>query len=133
MKETFVKKQNLVLKGGKGKYDITVPVPFDFIKHPREGTTIRQAWLEEEIYKREKAEERNSRKNFRANAIPRSTSQPLYRKIQRNDTLRREKNKEASMARTKATQKPFSFHERDLQAQRERLQNMDDIDRSMLT
>jgi len=32
LKELLVYKQNMVLKGGKGKYDITVPIPFDFQK-----------------------------------------------------------------------------------------------------
>ena len=45
-------KQNKVLKGGKGKYDVTVPAPFDFMKHPRQAKTLRQEWLEEEEKKR---------------------------------------------------------------------------------
>ena len=41
LKETLVSKQNKVLKGGKGKYDVTVPAPFDFIKNPRNIKTLR--------------------------------------------------------------------------------------------
>ena len=52
--------------------------------------------------------------NFKANDIPKSTSQPLYQKILKREEDRRTKNKEASMARTKQTERPFSFHERDL-------------------
>lgn len=62
-----------MLKGGKGKYDVTVPAPFDFMKHPRQAKTLRQEWLEEEEKKRSKEEERLIRKQFVANEIPKST------------------------------------------------------------
>ena len=67
-------KQNKVLKGGKGKYDITVPAPFDFMKHPRDAKTLRQEWLEDEEAKRKKAEERMIKNQFKANEIPKSTT-----------------------------------------------------------
>lgn len=51
--------------------------------------------------------------DFKANDIPKSTTQPLYQHILHKDAERRQKNKEASMANTKANEKPFSFHERD--------------------
>ena len=70
--------------------------------------------------------------NFKANEIPKSTSQPLYQKILRKEEERRQKNKEASRARTKQNEKPFSFHERDLQKERERLNLANDIDEYML-
>ena len=70
--------------------------------------------------------------NFIANDIPKSTTQPLYEKILTKEQERRQKNKEASMAKTKANEKPFSFHERDLQNERERLNLANDIDEHML-
>ena len=36
------------------------------------------------------------------------------------------------MAKTKASEKPFSFHERDLQAERDRLNLANDLDEHML-
>lgn len=71
--------------------------------------------------------------NFRANEIPKSTSLPKYAKILKKEAERRQKNKEASMAKTKATEAPFSFHERDLQKEREMLNLANDIDDRMLS
>lgn len=50
LKEKLVAKQNLVRNGGKGKYDVTVPNEFDFMKHGNKhmGKTYRQEWLEED-------------------------------------------------------------------------------------
>ena len=52
---------------------MTVPAPFDFMKHPRQAKTLRQEWLEEEEKKRLKEEERLIRRQFVANEIPKST------------------------------------------------------------
>ena len=70
--------------------------------------------------------------NFKANDIPRSTTQPLYGRILQKDEERRLKNKEASMARTKANEKPFSFHEKDKQRERDRLNLANEVDTAML-
>jgi len=64
-------------------------------------------------------EEMHLKKQFRANSVPRSTTEPLYQKILMQDSMRRELNKESSMAKTKAIEKPFTFYERDKQRQRE--------------
>ena len=110
-------KQNMVPKGGKGKYNVTVPDPFGMTKraaHPAKHKTIRQAWLDDDAKRKKEEEDRYRAMNFKANDIPKSTSQPLYQKILRKEEERRQKNKEASRARTKQNEKPFSFHERDL-------------------
>ena len=133
LKEKLVGKQNLVRQGGKGKYDVTVPNEFDFMKKPRNVRTIRQDWLDNELKKQQKAEEKLLNSSFKANEIPRTTSQPLYQKILRKDAERRQSNKEKSIAKTKALEKPFSFHERDLKKVREALNLNDDIDTNLLT
>lgn len=52
LKEKLVAKQNLVMYGGKGKYDVTVPDEFGFMKRkPSHSKTIRAQWLEEELAK----------------------------------------------------------------------------------
>lgn len=123
----------MVPKGGKGKYNVTVPEPFGMSKRAHiTKKTIRQAWLDEEASNKKKEEDRYRAMNFTANNIPKSTSQPLYGKIIRKEEERRIKNKEASMARTKASEKPFSFHERDLRNERQRLNLANDIDQCML-
>ena len=90
LKETLVKKQNKVLKGGKGKYNVTVPQPFEFDKNPpNKGKTLRQEWLEEEEAQRKKAEERLLKSQFKANEIPKSTTQARYKKLLEKDAKRR--------------------------------------------
>lgn len=49
LKEQLVYKQNMVPKGGKGKYNITVPDPFSMCRRNRSAKkTIRGAWLEDQ-------------------------------------------------------------------------------------
>ena len=50
---------------------------------------------------------------FRANKIPRTTTEPLYQRIMESNEARRQEVKRLSMAITKETEKPFSFYERD--------------------
>ena len=94
--------------------------------------TIRQNWLEDQTRRLKEKEERYRAMDFKANKIPKSTSQPLYGRILKKDEERRTKNKEASMARTKANEKPFSFHERDKQHERDRINLANDLEEHML-
>ena len=48
-------KQNMVPKGGKGKYNVTVPDPFSMTRreeHRSKRKTIRQEWLDEDAAKK---------------------------------------------------------------------------------
>lgn len=61
-KSTIVKKQNRVPKSGKGKFNITVPEPFDFLKNPErlyKSPTIRQKRLDADLQARQVEEEMN--------------------------------------------------------------------------
>jgi hypothetical protein len=80
LKEKMVGKMNLVPKGGKGKYDITVPEPPRFLKH-KHKKTIRQQRLEQDEAERKLREEAECKVTFKANEIPKTTKQPLYQKI----------------------------------------------------
>ena len=123
----------MVRMGGKGKYDVTVPEPFSMCKRGNsKSKTIRQAWLDDEAKKKVQEEDKYRAMNFKANDIPKSTTLPLYSKILKKEDERRTKNKEASMAKTKANEKPFSFHERDLAIEREKLNLANDIDDHLL-
>ena len=62
---------------------------------------------------------------------PRSSTQKLYKIILRREAQRRQKNREASLARNKALSQPFTFYERDLQKARERALRNEDIDDTM--
>ena len=57
---------------------------------------------------------------------------PLYQKILAKEAKRREKNKEASIAKTKANARPFTFHERDVEKAREAAIRNEDIDMAIL-
>ena len=123
----------MVPKTGKGKYDVTVPILFDFLKNPNERKSTRQIWLEEEVARKEKDLQKHLTKQIKPTEIPKSTTQPLYQYFLRKEAKRRQRNREASMAKNKAQSKPFSFHERDTQKARQRAIGNDDIDETMLT
>ena len=77
LKETLVYKQNMVPKGGKGKYNVTVPDPFGMTRRAassHQKKTIRQEWLDEDARKKKAEEDRYRAMNFKANNIPKSTS-----------------------------------------------------------
>ena len=64
--------------------------------------------------------------------IPKKTLEPQYEKLQIQDKKRRQKNREASLAKNKALAQPFSFHEADIERARQKALNNDDIDDRML-
>ena len=75
LKEQLVQKQNMVPKGGKGKYNVTVPEPFGMSRRAnQQKKTIRQARLDEQARNKVKEEEQFRAMNFHANEIPKSTS-----------------------------------------------------------
>jgi len=133
LKEQLVYKQNMVPKGGKGKYNITVPEPFSMCRRSRSlKKTIRQEWLEEEARQKKAEEDMYRAMNFKASDIPKTTTQPLYNKILKQEEERRLKNKEACLAKTKAIEKPFSFYERDKQRERDAVNLVNDLDEAAL-
>jgi len=85
LKEKLIGKQNIVPKTGKGKYNVTVPTPFDFLKKSKNEQSIRAMRNEQELVMKRKREEAETKVTFRANQIPRTTTQPLYKKIQQKD------------------------------------------------
>lgn len=103
----------MVPKEGKGKYNITVPVPYEFLKKTKTQKTIREQKLEEMLKEKEQAIVEVRSYQFKANRIPRTTTEPLYQKIMESNEARRQEVKRLSMAITKEREKPFSFYERD--------------------
>lgn len=142
LKHLLIEKQNRVEKlenvnrhRGKGKYGVVMPSPFKFmVRCSRKQKPSRRAiWLQKEVEARKKEEESHINFRFKANEIPRTTTQPLYEKYKQRDAERRAKNKEANMARTKTREKLFSFYERELKQQREKAaMDLGDIDDTML-
>jgi hypothetical protein len=49
LKEKLIGKQNIVPKTGKGKYNVTVPTPFDFLKKSKNEKSIRAMRNEQEL------------------------------------------------------------------------------------
>ena len=99
-------------KNGRGKYNLTVPQPYEFLKKEK-TKTIREQKLEEMLAGKKDEEEDFRGYTFRANEIPRTTTEKLYEKICRKNEMRREEIRRLSMAKTKETEKPFSFYYRD--------------------
>ena len=116
MKDRLDKKEELVPKEGKGKYNITVPVAFEFDSREKK-VTIRERKLEQMLNEL-KSRETVVPTVFRANQIPRSTREPLYQRILHANEQRRLELKRMSIAITKQNERPFSFYERDQQRAR---------------
>lgn len=103
----------MVPKDGKGKYNITVPVLFDFLNRTKLKKTIREQKVEAMIKEAKDKENEEKGYKFVANDIPRSTKEPLYKRILIANAQRRVDVKRMSIALTKQNEKPFSFYRRD--------------------
>jgi Uncharacterised protein family UPF0564 len=116
VKEKLIYKRTMVPKEGKGKYNVTVPQPYEFDEREKElknKKTIREQKLEEMLKEKEDQLKEVRSYVFRANNIPRTTREPLYQQIMKSNEERRAEVKRLSMAITKQNEKPFSFYERD--------------------
>ena len=112
MKDRLDRKEDLVPKEGKGKYNITVPVAFDFDSREKK-VTIRERKLAQ-MLQEVRARNEVVKTIFRANQIPRTTREPKYQRIIQANENRRQELKRMSIAITKQNERPFSFYERDL-------------------
>lgn len=112
MKDRLDRKEDLVPKEGKGKYNITVPVAFDFDSREKK-VTIRERKLAQ-MLQEVRARNEVVKTVFRANQIPRTTREPKYQRIIQANENRRQELKRMSIAITKQKERPFSFYERDL-------------------
>jgi len=108
----MVLKENLVPKTGKGRFNVTVPVPFEFL-NAEKGFSIRQKKVEKMILEKKKEEERALSFEYKAREIPDHVRRNKYEQLIKLRELKRQDAKRLAMAKIKATQKPFSFHERD--------------------
>ena len=67
-------------KTGKGKYNVTVPVPFEFL-HADKGFSIRQRKVEQMVNEKEKEVERALSFEYKAREIPKSVKTKKYTKL----------------------------------------------------
>lgn len=103
----------MVPKTGKGKYNLTVPVPFDFLNKPK-SYSIRQKKVEQMVKQKNREEEIALRMEYRAREIPKHVKQEKFREICEAQEKRKMDMKRLAMAKIKETEKPFSFYERDV-------------------
>lgn len=108
-------------KAGKGKYDVTVPRPFDFM-NAEKVYTIRQQKFEQMMAQKKKEEEKQLATRIKAREVPNVVKKNKFELMLKEQEERREDAKRLSMAKTKAKEAPFNFYERDLQAQKEKQQ-----------
>ena len=116
----MARKQDLVPKTGKGKYDVTVPKPFEFL-NAEKAYTIRQQKFEQMMEQKKRDEEKQLSTRVRARDVPAIVKVNKYVKMLKAQEWKKEEAKRLSMARTKAKEAPFNFYERDVQAQKEKL------------
>lgn len=79
-KQKLVQKQNLVPKSGKGKYNVTVPVPFEFL-HAEKGFSIRQRKVDNMVKEKEKEIDRALSFEYKAREIPKSVKTKKFTKL----------------------------------------------------
>ena len=118
-KQKLVQKQNLVPKNGKGKYNVTVPVPFEFL-HADKGFSIRQRKVEQMVNEKEKEVERALSFEYKAREIPKSVKTKKYTKLMKEQEKRRTDAKRFAMAKIKSSEAPFTFYERDIKKQKDK-------------
>lgn len=83
LQRKLVHKQNLVPKTGKGKYNVTVPVPFEFL-NAEKGFSIRQKKVEQMVNEKIREEERALSIEYRAREVPKSVKQNKFEKLMRD-------------------------------------------------
>ncbi|XP_038072845.1 protein FAM161B-like [Patiria miniata] len=102
---------------------ITIPKPFQMTQREamKEKTKSRACMeLEQELAEKEKAEEVECQRKFKATPAPAHTYMPLYDEINERDTERSRRNRENSKDRLVSQQKPFSFMKREEEKKKHR-------------
>jgi hypothetical protein len=112
-------KQRLVPKTGKGSYNVTVPVPFEFL-NAEKGFSIRQKKVEQMIKDKQMEEDQALSFKYKARDIPRAVREKKYDKIVRQSQERRKEAKRQAMAKIKQTEAPFTFYQRDIEKQKKK-------------
>jgi hypothetical protein len=119
LKQKLISKQNKVPKTGKGKYNVTVPVPFEF-SNAEKGFSIRGKKVEKMVADKRRQEEKALAFVYKARDVPRHVKEDKFARITTANEERREEAKRLAMAKIKSTEAPFKFYERDVRASKER-------------
>mmetsp|Transcript_9389 Transcript_9389/g.14315 ORF Transcript_9389/g.14315 Transcript_9389/m.14315 type:complete len:545 (+) Transcript_9389:1809-3443(+) len=119
-KQKLVHKQNLVPKTGKGKYNVTVPVPFEFMNQEK-GFSIRQKKVEQMVRERQNEEKRALSYEYKAKDVPQHVKdRNKLNKIMNSVEERKNEAKRLAMAKIKATEAPFKFYQKDLESMKKK-------------
>lgn len=78
LKQKLVHKENLVPKTGKGRFNVTVPVPFEFLNQQKGLISIRQRKVEKMIQEKKKDEVRALAFEYKAREIPAHVKKRKY-------------------------------------------------------
>ncbi len=105
-------------KGGKKEWTPKITVPEPFSMTVRESQTPKQKsrslkMAEQEHLKKTAEAEAELMKKFRASPVPASTFLPLYELVNAKNEQRKEEVKRLSKDYLKATERPFSFAQRE--------------------
>ena len=96
------------------KFEITIPQPFSFdereLMRPK---TIAQKRFEKMVAEKHVAEENLRKYRYKARPVPSAVTIPKYESLMAAQEARRLEVKRTSIARTKASEQPFSFYLRD--------------------
>ena len=68
-------------KTGKGKYNVTVPQPFEFLNQEK-GFSTRQKKVEQMIYEKNRQEEKALAFKYKATDVPKHVKDRRYEKLQ---------------------------------------------------
>lgn len=109
LKLKLVQKENLVPKTGKGRFNLTVPVPFEFLSREKVGFSTRQKNVEKMIEDKENELRRELGFKYKAREVPTHVKTNKYEKICEQQEKKRRDTKRLAMAKIKATQRPFTF------------------------
>lgn len=80
LKQKLISKQNKVPKTGKGKYNVTVPVPFEFA-NAEKGFSIRGKKVEKMVADKRKQEEKALAFVYKAREVPRHVKEDKFARL----------------------------------------------------
>lgn len=98
----------------KGKYGVTVPLPFKFdTREAVKPKSIRERKVEAMVLEKDQQEQSMINNQFRCKPIPAAVLVPRYQQIMDKNEQRRMRVKQHSIEITKVREAPFSFWNRD--------------------
>ena len=94
-----------------GYHRATKVKPFSFDRRDKnKRKTISQVKMEQDLALKKKEDEAAMKVRFKANSLPRSTLEPRYEKLTRQQAARTRENKRRSKENLKEAEQPFSFY-----------------------